>query len=144
MKKLFATLMLTLFLAPFAAAADLQADLMAIEKGLWTAWGKKDGEPFKKMLTADAVEVVAGTEPVVGRDAIVKVITTLPCELRSFAFQDGKLRRLSPDVVVLSYTATQDATCEGQKMPPRVYATSIYVRQKGKWLQTNYQETPLQ
>ena len=32
---------------------------MATEKALWTAWGKKDGEPFKKALTADAVKVVA-------------------------------------------------------------------------------------
>jgi uncharacterized protein (TIGR02246 family) len=98
---------------------------MAIEKNLWTAWGKKDGEPFKNILTADAVEVVAGTAPVVGRDAIIKDITALPCELRSFAHKDAKLRRLSPDVVVLSYTATQDATCDGKKMPPKVYATSI-------------------
>jgi hypothetical protein len=66
---------------------------MAIEKNLWTAWGKKDGEPFKKILTADAVEVVAGTAPVIGRDAIIKDITSLPCELRSFAHKDAKLRR---------------------------------------------------
>jgi hypothetical protein len=62
--------------------------------------------------------------------------------LRSFAHKDAKLRRLSQDVVVLSYTATQYATCAGKKMPPKVYATSIYVKQKGKWMQTQYQETP--
>jgi hypothetical protein len=45
--------------------------------------------------------------------------------------------------VALPYTATQDATCEGTKMPPKVYATSIYVRQKGKWLNTSYQETSI-
>jgi hypothetical protein len=28
-------------------------------------------------------------------------------------------------------------------MPPKVYSTSIYVRQKGKWMQTHYQETPI-
>lgn len=143
MLKMFATLMLTLAMAPLAVAADLQADLLAVEKSLWTAWGKKDGEPFKKYLTVDAVEVVAGTTPVFGRDAIVKVITTLPCELRSFSFANGKLRRLSQDVVALSYTATQDASCEGKKLPPQIHATSIYLKQKGKWLQTSYQETPL-
>jgi uncharacterized protein (TIGR02246 family) len=144
MKKAFATVVLSLAFSPFAIAADLQTELMSIEKTLWTAWGKKDGEPFKKMLTADAVEMVAGTAPTVGRDAIVKEITTLPCELRGFTHQDGKVRKLGKDVVILSYTATQDATCAGKKMPPRVYATSVYVLQKGKWMQTNYQETPLE
>jgi len=143
LKKTLAVLVLTLSLAPLARAADLQAELMAVEKMLWTAWGKKDGEPFKKFLTADAVEIVAATTPAAGRDAIVKDITTLPCELRSFAHQDPKLRKLTKDVVVLSYTATQDATCSGKKMPPKVFSTAIYVLQKGKWMQTQYQETPL-
>ena len=144
MRNLLATLLLSFVVTPLAFAADLQSQLLDVEKTLWTAWGKKDGEPFKKALTADAVEVVAGTMPVVGRDAIVKDITTLPCELTSFSFANGKLRKLAANVVVLSYTATQDSTCDGKKMPPKVYSTSIYVKQGGKWLQTNYQETPIE
>ena len=143
MRKVFATLFCTLAFAPLAMAADLKADLMAMEKSFWTAWGKKDGEPFKKHLTTDAVEMVAGTVPTIGRDAIVQEITTLPCELRSFALTDGKLRKLTKDVAILTYTATQDATCAGKKMPPKVFSTSIYVQQKGKWMQTQYQETPV-
>ena len=143
MQRALATLALTLAFTPFAMAADLQADLMAIEKNLWTSWGKKDGEPFRKSLTADAVEMVAGTAPTIGRDAIAKDITSMPCELRSFAHSDARLRKLSKDVVILSYTATQDATCAGKKMPPKVFATSVYVLQKGKWMQTQYQETPI-
>lgn len=67
----------------------------------------------------------------------------MPCELRCFAHTDARVHKLGADVVVLSYTATQDATCEGQKMPPKVYSSSIYVRQKGKWMMTHYQETPI-
>jgi uncharacterized protein (TIGR02246 family) len=144
LKIILATLTFALAMVPLPAAADLQADLLAMEKTMWTAWGKKDGTPFKTMLTADAVEVVAGTAPVVGRDAIVKSVTTLPCELKSFAFADGKLRKVSADVAIVSYTATQDATCEGKKLPPKLHSTAIYVKQKGKWLQTSYQETPIE
>jgi uncharacterized protein (TIGR02246 family) len=144
MKSLLATVLLTIVIAPMAGAQDLKADLMAIEKTLWTAWGKKDGEPTKKHVTEDAVMLVAGTAPVAGRAAIVKTITTLPCELRSFDFQDPTLRQLTSDVVALSYTATQDATCEGQKLPARIRSTSIYVRQNGKWMQASYQETPVE
>jgi hypothetical protein len=63
--------------------------------------------------------------------------------MKSFAHQDPSLRKLGADVLVLTYTATQDATCAGQKLPPKVKSTSIYVRQKGKWLNTHYQETPI-
>jgi len=143
MKKLAAALLLLFALTPPAMAADLQAELMAIEKTLWTAWGKKDGEPFKKHLTADIVEVIAGAVPVVGRDALVKEVTTMSCELKGFAHKDARLRRLGTDVVVLSYTSTQDATCDGKPLPPKVYSAAIYVKQKGKWLQTHYQETPI-
>jgi uncharacterized protein (TIGR02246 family) len=142
MKRLLAMLMLFVF-APLAAAADLQTELMAQEKSLWTAWAKKDAAPFKKLLTADAVEIIAGTAPATGLDAIVKDITSHNCEMKSFAHQNPKLRKLGADVVVLTYTATQDTTCEGKKLPAKVFATTIYVRQKGKWMQTQYQETPL-
>jgi uncharacterized protein (TIGR02246 family) len=136
--------MLMLFVfAPLAAAADLQTELMAQEKSLWTAWAKKDAEPFKKLLTADAVEIIAGTAPATGLDAIVKDITSHNCEMKSFAHQNPKLRKLGADVVVLTYTATQDTTCDGKKLPAKLFATVIYVRQKGKWMQTQYQETPL-
>ena len=60
-----------------------------------------------------------------------------------FDFQVINVRQLADDVAVLSYVATQDASCGGEKLPPKVYATSVYVRHEGKWLSTNYQETPL-
>lgn len=34
---------------------------MAIEKNLWTAWGKKDGEPFKAEGQVDADAVSGNT-----------------------------------------------------------------------------------
>jgi hypothetical protein len=61
MRKVFAMVFCTLALAAPAMAAGLQAELMAMEKVFWTAWGKKDGEPFKKHLTADAVEMYQET-----------------------------------------------------------------------------------
>lgn len=143
MQRTLATVLLMVVVAPIAGAQDRKADLMDVEKRLWTAWGKKDGEPTRKALTEDAVMLVAGTAPVAGRAAIAKTISTLPCELRSFELQDPNLRQLTNDVVLLSYTATQDATCEGKKLPAKIRSTSIYVRQKGNWLQASYQETPI-
>jgi len=144
MKTVLAMALLISAIAAPVIGQDLKADLMAIENKLWTAWGQKEAGPFQKYLTEDAVQIVAGTAPVAGRDAVVNVIKTLPCELRSFNLLDANLIRLTPDVVVLSYTATQDSSCEGKPLPAKVRATAVYVRQKGTWLQANYQETPFQ
>lgn len=144
MTRLFATLALMLGLALPAAAADLQADLMAQEKILWSAWGKRDGEPSRKYLAVDAVSVIAGVPPASGLDAIVKDVTTNTCEMKSFTHQSPKLRKLGADVSVLTYTATQDTTCDGKRLPSKLFVTAIYVRQKGKWMQTHYQETPIE
>ena len=145
MKTAIATLLpLMLAVAAVPASAGLQEDLVAMEKANWTAWGKADGEAFRKNLSEDAVQVVAGTEPLAGRDAIVKEISANTCVLKTFDFKDVKLRQLTPDVAILSYTATQDTTCDGTKLPPKVHSTAIYVKKDGKWLNANYQETPLE
>lgn len=144
MKKLLAVLLMSCGLVPMALAADLTTELMAQEKMLWTAWSKRDGEPFRKLLAPDAMEVIAGTRPTVGRDAIVKEITSHTCDTKSFAFQDARLRMLAADVALLTYTATQDTMCGKDRLPPKVLATSIGVRQKGQWMQVHYQETPIE
>ncbi len=63
--------------------------------------------------------------------------------LSSFTFSDAKLRQPSPDVAILTYVAAQDTKCDGQALPPKVFATSIWVRQGGKWMSYSYQETPI-
>jgi len=143
MRKLFAVLLLCCGLVPAALAADLQSELLAMDKALWTAWSKKDGEPYKKGLAADAVQIVAGTKPLSGREAIVKEVTSHNCEVKSFAFQDPRLRMLGADVALPTYIATQAASCGTHKLPPTVASTSIYVKHKGKWMSDFYQETPL-
>lgn len=143
MRKLLAAFALLFALVPPVVAADLKDELMAIEKRLWTAWGKKDGEPFRKALADNAVEIVAGTAPLSGREAIIKAITTQSCELRSFTFDEATLHRLGRDAAMVSYQVKQDASCDGKKLPSKIVATSIYIHKQGKWMQRYYQETPL-
>ncbi len=142
MKTSIATLVLMLVVTTLAGAGELKEDLVTLEKGLWTAWGKADGEMFRKNLTEDHVQVVAGMETFTGRDAIAAEISAGGCKVESFDFHDVKVRQLVPDVAILSYTATQEAICDGTKLPAKIYSSSVYVRKDGKWLSASYQETP--
>ena len=143
MKTVLAALLLLVVAVAPAAAGGLQDDLLAREKALWKAWGDKDSKPFLAETVADYVQVVAGVGMVAGRDAVAASIEGHKCVMKSFEFKDAKLRQPSPDVAILTYVATQDTTCEGQALPSKVFATAVWVRSGGKWLDYSYQETPI-
>ena len=133
-----------LLCVPPAIAGDLKEELIAMEKVAWQEWVDGDGEAYGDHLTDDAVLVVAGDSITTGRDAIMADISSNDCEIENLDFADFKLRQLSPEIALLTYTATSETICQGQRLPSSVYSTSIYVRQSGKWRTTSYQETALE
>jgi uncharacterized protein (TIGR02246 family) len=142
MKQIIALLSTTLMfvLTPLAAADDLQSELTAMEKSLWTAATKKDPEPFRKVVPEDGVQITA-SGMLSGREAIAKDNTS--CDVRSFTLHEVKMHQLTPDVVALHYTATQDASCNGEQAPPKLASTAIWQKQNGKWVNPIYQSTPI-
>jgi len=78
----------------------------------------------------------------VGRDAVVKSMTDPDCTLKSFSLSDEKAHRLAPNVIMLTYVATQDGTCGKETLVPKIRSTAIYVQENGEWLERYYQETP--
>jgi len=61
--------------------------------------------------------------------------------VNSFSLSDFSYMWLDKDTVVMTYTGTQDATCDGKKQGGKVFATSIWQRKGGKWLSPFHQET---
>lgn len=144
MKILVAALMLVVAVVPPAVAADdLQETLVAREKALWTAWGNKDSGPTRKEVVESYVQVVAGVGMTAGREAVAKAIETHNCVMKSFEFTDARIRRPAPDVAIVTYVATQDTSCGGQKLPKKVFASSTWVKRDGEWMGFQYQETPI-
>lgn len=140
---LAALFLVALAVPPAVAADDLQETLLAREKAHWTAWGNKDSGPTRKQTVESFVQVIAGVGLVAGQEAVAKSIETHSCVMKSFDFTDAKLRRPAPDVAILTYTATQDTTCGGQKLPKKLFVTSTLVKRDGEWLGFQYQETPI-
>ncbi len=142
MRQLLSIFALGLVFTSIAWAADLQSELMTKEEMLFTAWGKKDAETFKKHLTEDAVQI-GSSGSYSGLESILKAMGKQSCDMRNFGAKDVVMRKLSQDVVVLNYTLTQEVTCDGKKLPTRMSATSIYVQKGGRWMSTLYHESPI-
>jgi len=143
MKTYMAGLLLVLAAASPSMAADLKGDLIAMEKSGWKAWYNHDAKAYSDLMTEDAVQAAAGAVTT-GREKILAVLGSDTCKLKSFEFADTNVRQPSPDIAIVTYTATQDVTCDGKKSPAKVFATAIYARNDGKWRWTNYQETVLE
>lgn len=121
--------------------AQLLKQLSAIDMRLWEAWKNKDSKPFMAALSANSV-MVDGTG-VSGKQDVVKNMAAMPCDVKSYELSDWKLTMLDADAALVTYKGTADGTCGGQPIPP-VWASSIFVRQGGKWKAAFHQETPVQ
>ena len=117
-----------------------QAELVALEKRGWEAWKNKDSTAYRAVLSEDAVSN--------GRSGVATVAQMVSgledCEVRSYAHDESTYRvtNIAPNVALLTFKATQDATCGGTAAPATVWASSLYARRGGEWRNVFYQETP--
>ena len=124
--------------APRVTKAQLQKQISEMETALWTAWKNKDAKPFEMHLSADSINV--GDFGVGGKSGIAEGMKM--CEVKSFSLSDWKLTKLSASTALITYKATQDATCGGTAVPGTVWASSIWMKRKAAWQAVFHQETP--
>lgn len=125
---------------PRVSKAQLLRQLSAAENKLWDAWKNKDPKPFMAALSANSV-LVDGTG-VAEKKTIGDAMANMPCEVKSFALSDWKITLLDANHVLLNYKAAADGTCMGTAIPT-VWASSLWMRQGGKWRAAFHQETPM-
>ena len=125
---------------PKMTKAQLLKKLSANETALWNAWKNKDAKPFQMWLAADGVMI--GDQGVGTKADVVKMMGSMPCEVKSFTLSDWKLAMADADDAVITYKGVADGTCGGQPIPT-VWASSLWTNRKGKWLAFSHQETPV-
>jgi hypothetical protein len=131
------------YLAPMPAKAqdDAAKVLPGLEKSLWEAWKNHDPAPFEKYLAENSVNISnSGVD--VGKTKQVEAIKTSDCKVASYTLGDIDVHTVGESTAILTYTASQDAVCRGQKMPAKVQASSVWVKQGGKWVVALYHESP--
>jgi hypothetical protein len=146
--RLRVTLVSVLALLVLVSAVPLCAENnQAVENSLktnehagWQSWKDKDPKAFQDMIPDDVVNIADGMMQH-GKQQILKDLSAGTCTVNSFSLSDFSFQWIDKDAVMLTYTATQDATCNGKKQPGKVIASSLWVKKGGKWLSPFHQET---
>ena len=120
--------------------AAIEKTLESKEKVGWQAWKDHDAKQAVMWLTNDPISIADGGV-FKGKEQVVKSVTDARCVVNSFSLSDFSYMWLDKDTVVMTYTGTQDATCEGKKQAGKVFATSIWQKKGSKWVSPFHQET---
>jgi len=151
MKRMLSVAFVLLMIAGVAAAQmnankgskagknSVEDQLISLEKQAWEAWKNKNGSFFQTFLSDDAV-LISGSG-VEGKAASVQAISNMPCEVKSYALDNFKVTMIDKNTALLTYSAKQDFTCQGKAGPPQIWASSVFVKRGGKWLNFSHQES---
>src|ERR1700733_8547767 len=101
--------------------AAIEKTLESNEKAGWQAWKDHDAKQAVAWFTDDSIRIADGGV-FKGKEQLVKSITDSRCMVNSFSLSDFSYMWLNKDTVIMTYTGTQDATCEGKKQGGKVYA----------------------
>ena len=130
--------------AEIAAPAEdreLEKTLVSLEKASWEAWKNRDPAFFSNFLSNDHLEIHTGGP--VNKETVLSTVATPACVVQSYSVDKFQLLRLNDDAAALVYFARQDTVCGGKPVPSPAWATSVYVRRDGRWLNVFYQQTPV-
>lgn len=113
--------------------STVDTELLDLEHRYWQAMKDRDVEAALA-LTADTC-VITGAQGVseIDQSTYRTIMTNAKWELLDFSFSDVKTRKLSNDVGVVAYKATEKLTVEGKPLTIEVFDTSVWVRAGGHW-----------
>ena len=128
----------------WACAAESSADeaaVRALEARSWVAWQNHDAAFFEQFLSDDHVEIHG--YGVAGKAAVVEGVRSPYCKVQSYALGPLTVTVVSADSMLVTYRAEQDTTCGTARVPSPVWASSLYARRAGRWVNVLYQHTPV-
>lgn len=112
-----------------------------LEADSWVAWKNDDARFFQDFLSDDHVEI--HNYGIVGKTAVVDGVRSPACVVQSYSLGPLSMTRVSATTILVTYRAEQDTACGGQNVPSPVWATSLYAKRAGRWLNVMYQHTPI-
>jgi hypothetical protein len=123
-----------------ARPAPLEQRLIRMERDSWEAWQRQDAGFWRHFLSDDHLEF--HRTGVSTREEVIAFIASRVCTVTRFSLGHFTFRRFDADTAVLIYRAEQTTSCGGQRVPSPVWATSLYERRHGRWVNALYGHTP--
>jgi ketosteroid isomerase-like protein len=116
-----------------SAERDASTDaLLVAEKTVWEAWRIHDAKRIADLTARDISFInIFGVYLATKADAL-KDWSGIYCDVKSISITNAAATMLSPTVGILTFKATADGTCFGQKVGP-IWGTSVYVKHGDAW-----------
>jgi ketosteroid isomerase-like protein len=114
--------------APGGPAKDA---LVALEKSAYAAWKSKDSKFWDTFLSDKFVGW--GTSGKLDKASAKKEYTGADCEIKSYALSEERVSPRGQQAALITYKATVDGTCGGQRIPANSWVAGVYVRDGGQW-----------
>jgi hypothetical protein len=112
--------------------------LLARERSQWQALQRQDTTAFGEMMGGGVVDVDLSGARRTSPSSVARFVTG--CKTASFELTDFRVAHFSVTSVV-TYKATVDQTCLGQKAPSPLYVMTVYEQREGSWLPVAHSET---
>jgi hypothetical protein len=136
---LIAVGVLSLGLPTSVRAQEQDSLLVQRERAQWDALKARDTTAFARLMGGDLVDIdVSGIKRTSPASTARYV---LGCQTASYALSDVRIARVSGSAVV-TYKATVEATCWGQKAPSPLYVMTVYNQRGDAWVPVAHSETP--
>ncbi len=114
-------------------AQDARTDILfAIERAVWEDWKDHDAKKLSALMAEDISFINIFGIYLANKAEGLKNWSGTGCDVRSVGITDALATTLSPTVGILTFKATADGTCFGQKVGP-VWGSSIYVKYGDAW-----------
>ena len=140
MRKMFAVLGILTATAGMAAAQDKAATekaLIANETKINEAVAKGDKAAFSALVAPDAW-MADGT-------GLMQTTDFLPVfdqiKITTWKISDAKVSWIDANSAIVLYTWTGTGTFQGQKLPAKTYASTVYNKKADKWIAVYHQES---
>jgi ketosteroid isomerase-like protein len=124
-----------------ARAEDATKDIEKAITALNDAFKVGDAALIKALETDDhlSVTIWGGTQT---REESLKTLPDL--KLSAYTPAKMKITVMGPDAALVTYQLELKGTYKGKDVPAKNFASAVWVRKSGKWMEHYYQETPLE
>jgi hypothetical protein len=121
---------------------SIQQELVRTETGFFEAWKTKDQAYFRDHMPANGI--FWGENGTLSRDQQLadQQASAKACTVEGYGLSDFGALPLASGAYLLTYSAEQYATCNGEKLPVHMNGSSIYIFRAGRWQAIYRAEVP--